>query len=128
MPNSPEHIAKLKTIACYYFLALAVLNIVATAIYKTPGIADIVILILALLPLLIRNSKFHLFFGAFALTLWTYLFLAVSADYMDYAAGKKFTHPLRYFGIGYALTMISAGVSLMMIYTAEIPLSHSVKK
>lgn len=117
-----RYIRKTKTIACYYFLLLATINIGATIANGTPGIAEVIILIVAILPLIIKNQKFHLFFGAFALALWTFLIWTVSFDLVDYLKGEKYSHPMLYFGLGYLLTIISAAVSVLIIYMARLPL------
>lgn len=102
----------MKKLSSFYFVGLAVLNLVMGCINGNFSFFDTIFIILALLPLLINRKWVHQVFGGGIFLISSFVFAAV----FIFQVKQNYEHlnPLWTYGTGYVFSLIMLFFGLLM--------------
>lgn len=103
----------MKKLASFYFIGLAVLNLVMDCINRHFVFFDIIFVILAGLPWLINKKWMYQLFGGIVSLISLYIIFAVFLSTVKDAQNGQL-QPLWTYGIGYVLGLITLSFGLIM--------------
>ena len=109
----------------YFFLGLAIFNLIMDSIHVGFSFIDIIFVILAGLPLLVNRKWMYQLFGGIVSLICLYIFFAV---FVSNVKGIQQDHlsPLWVYGMGYVVSLISLSMGLLMTGIIKINLKKKV--
>lgn len=103
----------MKRISAFYFVGLAVLNLIMDSINERFTVFDIFFVILAGLPLLADKKWMYQLFGGIVSFICLYVLLAVFVSHVK-DAQQALLQPMWTYGMGYALSLLTLCFGLLM--------------
>jgi hypothetical protein len=119
-------VKRLKLSGSVYFIALGLINIIATAYNGHLSWKDFLLLVLLCTPLLVNKKIYYLLFGGLATVFWIFMLYTVFQTHTLYVrevndyTNPHFT-PAQAFSLGYLITTVSACFSFMLLWVGTRP-------
>ncbi|MBK1894928.1 hypothetical protein [Chryseobacterium paridis] len=103
----------MKNLSSFYFIGLALVNLIMDSVNGNFVFFDIIFVILAGLPLLINKKWMYQLFGGLMSFISVYIIFAVFVSTVKDAQNKEL-QPLWTYGMGYVLSLLTLVFSLLM--------------
>lgn len=111
--------------ASYFFLGLAVFNLIMDSIHVGFSFIDIIFVILAGLPLMVNKKWMYQLFGGITSLICLYIFFTVFVSNVK-EIQQDHLKPLWVYGMGYVVSLLSLSMGLLMTDIIKINLERKV--
>ncbi|GAB0156623.1 hypothetical protein CHRYSEOSP005_18900 [Chryseobacterium sp. Alg-005] len=112
----------MKKLSPFYFIDLAVLDLMMNGVYRRLSFFDIIFVILAISPLHINKKRIYQIYGGSVFLFCLYILLAIFVS-QGMQNQPKHLNRLWTYGIGYVLSLITLCFGLLM--TGIININHT---
>lgn len=115
----------MKKIASFYFIGLAVLNLIMDSLHSKFSFFDVIFIILAGLPFLIDKKWLYQLFGGLVSMVGLYIMLAVFVSNVKDVQQDQ-VQALWTYGMGYVISLVTLFFGMVMTGFVGINLKKSV--
>lgn len=115
----------MKKISSFYFIGLAVINLIMDSLHSKFSFFDVIFIILAGLPLLVDKKWLYQLFGGLVSMISLYIMFAVFVSNIKDIQQDQI-QPLWTYGMGYVISLVTLFFGLVMTGIISINLKKSV--